>query len=217
MDLTMESCIAGLKARGFVPNHVFDIGGSHGPWTRMALAHWPEARFTVFEPLVEHAATLRTLESDFPQVTCFPFALGREKKQLPLSIYPEFLDTASLAYGGPGSRTVTVERLDDLLADGRTTHAQVIKIDVQGFELEVIAGAQTAIAQAEVVIVETYFFRFAPVMSLFHEMVELMRARGFIVYEIMDPLRRPYDQAVGQCDVCFVRENHALHASNRWA
>lgn len=212
----MENCLHGLKSRGFAPRHIMDIGASHGPWTSTALTQWPASRYTLFEPLREHAETLNNLRATHPGITWFPLALGSRKTDLPISVYPDHLDAASLAYGGPGSRKVTVERLDDLLSDGRTTPADFIKIDVQGFEFEVLKGAQKMIDQTQVMIIETYFFRFAPGMSLFHEMIEHMHSQGFRVYEVFDLIRRPFDQAVGQCDICFVREGHPLIASSAW-
>jgi hypothetical protein len=43
-----------------------------------------------------------------------------------------------------------------------------------------------------------------------------MRDQGFRPYEVVDVLRRPYDGAMGQCDLLFVRENHWLVSSNLW-
>ena len=40
--------------------------------------------------------------------------------------------------------------------------------------------------------------------------------RGFQPYEIVDVLRRPYDGAMGQCDVLFCRRGHWLSAQQRW-
>jgi FkbM family methyltransferase len=216
MELTMESCLRGLHSRGFSPKHVIDIGASHGPWTSAASGLWPNARYTLFEPLAEHAAALDSLSNANPNITWFPCALGSSKSRMPISIYPDHLDAASLTYGGPASRDIAVERLDDYLADGRIQPAQLMKIDVQGFESEVLAGANNALTGVEVAIFETYFFRFAPRMTLFHELVAFMARSNFRVYEVLDPLRRPYDQAIGQCDICFVREGHDLVASSAW-
>lgn len=216
MELTMETCLQNLRARGFSPRHVADIGASHGPWTTSAAALWPAARFTMFEPLAEHAPALDRLCAAQPNFSWFPCALGREKSSLPLSIMPGNLDIASLAYGGPESRTVPVESLDDLLAAGRISPADLVKIDVQGFEHEVLAGAGKFMSTVGVLIMETYFFRFSPQMKLFHEAVAVMHDHGFLVAEVIDPLRRPRDGAVGQCDICFIREGHPLWQSNSW-
>jgi hypothetical protein len=124
---------------------------------------------------------------------------------------------SSFAYGGTGSRPAKVECLDLLLDEGKIPQGDFMKIDVQGFELEVLAGAEKFLQGVQVVIMETYFHRFAPGMSLVHEAVGLMHGKGFQVYEVLDQLRRPHDNAVGQCDICFVREDHVLFGCNSWA
>ena len=213
----MRSCLQGLHARGFRPEHIVDVGASVGSWSILALAHWPTARYSLFEPLVEHTELLEKLRQGCPNVSWFPYALGSQKGELSLSIYPDQLDAASLAYAGPGSRRIPVETLDGLVAAGQIPPAELLKIDVQGFEREVLRGGGQFLQGVAVAIIETYFFHFAPGMTLFHELVAIMHGHGFRVYEVIDPIARPCDGAVAQCDICFVREGHPLVASNAWA
>jgi hypothetical protein len=121
-----------------------------------------------------------------------------------------------LAYSGQSSRMVPIESLDMLVSAEQLFPSQLLKIDVQGFEFEVLAGAEKFLKAVEVAIIETYFFRFAPMMSLVHEMIAYMVARGFRPYELVDQLRRPYDGAPGQCDICFVRATSPLLSVERW-
>src|ERR1700685_57424 len=39
-----------LKAQGFNPRHVVDVGANRGNWTRIALRFFPDARYTLVEP-----------------------------------------------------------------------------------------------------------------------------------------------------------------------
>lgn len=39
-----------LSELGLTPSHIVDVGGNHGNWTRVALAAFPNAKFTLFEP-----------------------------------------------------------------------------------------------------------------------------------------------------------------------
>ena len=52
--------------------------------------------------------------------------------------------------------------LDELLASGRVPQPQFMKLDVQGFELEVLKGATKMLQAAEVVLLEVSFTRFFP-------------------------------------------------------
>ncbi len=211
----MDSCLAGLDARGLSPGCIFDIGAADGGWARHTRSYWPKSDYVLFEPLVERAADLNRLVGEFPQMKWHNCGLGRVRTTLALSLSDNLYES-SFAYGGTSSRDVKVECLDLLLAEGRIPQGDFMKIDVQGFELEVLGGAETFLLGVQVVIMETYYHRFAPRMSLVHESVGFMHARGFRVYEILDQVRRPHDNAIGQCDICFVREGNDLFRSNSW-
>jgi len=93
----------------------------------------------------------------------------------------------------------------------------MMKLDVQGYELTVLEGARKSLEQCQAVILELPFHRFSQSTNIFHEAIFYMVKRGFRPYEIVDVLRRPLDGAMGQCDLLFVKEDHALFADNRWS
>ncbi len=93
---------------------------------------------------------------------------------------------------------------------------QFMKLDVQGYELRVLEGAKNVMEGCELILLELQFFRFSPAMKLMHESIAWMVERGYRPYEIVDTMRRPFDMAMGQCDILFVREENPLVASNQW-
>jgi FkbM family methyltransferase len=212
----MEICIKGLAKRDFIPNVVLDIGAATGQWTRLALKYWPGAKYFLVEPLEERRTALDRLCQEHPNVSYILAAAGAAAGELPIGILPDQLDGSSFLYGDV-HRTVPVEAIDDLLDAGRIEPPQFMKLDVQGYELEVLKGAGRALESCPLVLLELEFFRFTPSMKLVHESIEWMVLRGFRPYEIVDILRRPYDGAMGQCDILFVREDHWLAGNNAWA
>ena len=114
-------------------------------------------------------------------------------------------------------RSVPVVTIDSLLDAAAMAMPNLVKLDVQGFELEVLRGGQRLFGAVEVFIVEASLFRFLPGMPLFHEVIAFMAERGYYAYDFAGSLRRPYDGAPGQTDVCFARDGGILRASDRWA
>ena len=55
-----------------------------------------------------------------------------------------------------------------------------------------------------------------PGILTFIEVVNFMFERGYVVYDFGGYLRRPLDNTVGQCDLCFVKLYGALKKSNGW-
>lgn len=212
----MSAALIGLRARGYVPEIVYDIGAADGSWTRQALAIWPDSNYVCFEPLSERENDLEALRKAHPkQIRIETCGIGDEDGELPIGV-TDFLWDSSFAYSGNSSRSVPVRRLDSLIAKG-LAKPSFMKIDVQGFEKRVLDGGQKAIANADLILMECNFFPFCEDMRTLDVTIAYMSSHGFIPYEFVDYLRRPLDGAMGQCDILFVRQGHKLVSVNKWA
>lgn len=210
--MSMQDCLSGLASRGYHPQCVFDIGAAEGSWTLLARRFWPSARYHLIEPLEEWRAALSRIPGVSYSITGVSDRVGAAV----LGVSRSAPHISSFAYGAEEAREVRVTTLDALVERGDAPAPDFLKIDVQGYERKVLAGAHRVLSACDAVLLETQFFRFAPDMMLVHEATALMAGLGFCVYEIMDPLRRPLDGAMGQCDILFVRENHPLRSDSRW-
>ena len=211
----MDVCLEGLAERGFYPRCVLDVGAAHGGWTRLAMLSWPKAKYFLVEPLAERVPELTALREEFPNVDFINAGAGDEPGELSIGVSAD-LYVSSFVYSGETSRKVPVVMLDGLLREGRLEQPQLMKLDVQGYELKVLEGAREVVENCGLILLETTFFPFAPEMPLVHETVSWMAERGFRPYEIADVLRRPRDGAMAQCDILFAREGHELLSSNDW-
>lgn len=54
-------------------------------------------------------------------------------------------------------------------------------------------------------------------MILLHESIAWMNEQNFQPYEIVNVLRRSLDNAMGQCDILFIRKDHWLLKSQNWS
>lgn len=135
------------RIRTYVPpgRTAVDIGGWLGPWTR-ELARWCTTVHT-FEPQPDLAAFLRRVVP--ANVTVHENAVGEAPGVLPLVIpSAEHGDRALASLGrepGEGAivHQVDVVRLDDM----GFTDVGFVKIDVEGHEREVIAGAHALLSE----------------------------------------------------------------------
>jgi FkbM family methyltransferase len=212
----MDVALRGLADRGYRPKVIYDVGAADGQWTALAFSIWPSARLVCFEPLSERLEALTRLQEAHPgQVDILPCGIGDQDTTLTLAVSAGLFES-SFAYGAEASRAVQVRRLDSLLAEGKIPPPSFVKIDVQGFERRVLEGGGEAFRHAELVLMECQFLPFCPEMRTLDATIADMSARGFIPYEFVDFLRRPLDGAMGQCDLLFVRRQHALVSNLRW-
>lgn len=215
-DLGMDQALRGLADRGFRPAVVFDIGAADGGWALNALRCWPEAKVVCFEPLPARQAALKKIERQSRgQIKHFQCGLGDFDGELEMGVTDD-LWASSFAYAGSSTLKLPVHRLDTLLAEQTIPRPDFIKVDVQGYEQRVLVGGEQTFGLAEAVILECQFLPFCPEMRTLDETITDMSQRGFIPYEFVDFLRRPLDNAMGQCDLLFVRRDHKLVSDHRW-
>jgi len=102
-------------------------------------------------------------------------------------------------------------KLDTLLAD--LPAADFIKLDTQGYELEILKGADRLLSTASAVLMEASLIQINAGAPLLHDVLAFMKERSFITYEIAEIHRRQLDSAMNQIDILFVRENSPLLAN----
>jgi FkbM family methyltransferase len=120
-----------------------DAGANVGVFTiPLALSVGPGGRVLAFEPAAETADRLRENlhRNNLENVGVVEAALGAHRGTTRLSVAE---DSAYSSTGGAGATgvEVPVERLDDVWDDAGRPQVSVLKIDVEGSEADVLAGA----------------------------------------------------------------------------
>jgi hypothetical protein len=99
-------------------------------------------------------------------------------------------------------RKITCIALDDLCRSRAISGTVLLKVDVDGKELDVLQGALETLKITGCAIVETVFFGDGP--NHFRRVADFMAGRGFAIYDIVEPIYRPGDMALWQVDTVFV-------------
>jgi len=218
----MRSLLFELRERGLEAGAVLDVGANAGRWSTMAAEPFPRARFFLIEPQIEMKDSLDTFCERHPGSRWFQAGAGAVPGELPLTIWDDyqgssFLPDPSVPEERSGrQRRVPIVTIDSLVEQRAIVMPDLVKLDVQGFELEALKGATRLFGPVEAFILETSLFRFMPRIPLLHEVVAFMADRHYYAYDFGGWLRRPYDRAVGQTDICFAREKGVLRATDRW-
>ncbi len=145
---------------------VLDVGANSGDYTEAVLRVYPKARAHAFEP---HPLTFQRLMSAVGnRAKCHPMALGSTPGQLKLydsegsteggiraSLSPEALKT--MTSKPLVSVEVEVSTLDFFLKDQKLDRVDFLKIDTEGFEMDVLQGATHALAAGQIGVIQFEF------------------------------------------------------------
>jgi FkbM family methyltransferase len=125
---------------------VYDIGAHHGNWTKAMRKLLPSAEFVLFEANPGNASQLQTVGARYFMAALSDkdgvrrdFYLPRNAATTGASLYKE----QTTHYLGENLQVLelTTQRLDTLAAQHQLPAPDLIKLDVQGAELDVLRGA----------------------------------------------------------------------------
>ena len=195
---------------------VIDVGAHGGEFARMIKRVLPDAAIYSFEPLKDVFQRLEQETKNGSNITAFNYALGdrEETVEIHRSSYAQSSSILPMAQlhkeafpvsADHTSEKIEVKRLDDVLKGVALKPEIAIKIDVQGYEDKVIAGAPDIIAKTKAIIVEVSFRELYEGQPLFETIFELLNGKGFRYMGNLYQLLNPLDGAPLQADALFVR------------
>jgi FkbM family methyltransferase len=206
-----------LKRKNFNPAVIIDIGAYEGLWTKDVLQVYPKARFLMIEAQKNKEEILKSFAKENKGTA---YAISLLSSEDGATKFFEESETASHVttntFQAANTYAISTKTLDVLLRDINFPLPDFLKLDVQGHELEVLKGAVNALAHAEVCLLEVSFLNLGDDPPLLNEVVSFMDNRNFQAYDISHFIRRPFDKALFQIDMFFVKKNSSLVMDTRW-
>lgn len=177
---------------------IVDVGAARGQFALLARRFYPTARIICFEPLPEAQATLQQLFKDDSRVEVHGFALGARSGAATLNVSGQDDSSSLLSIGAtqereyPGTgkvreQAVAIRRLDEVLE--RVAVPALIKIDVQGGELELLRGAGNLLSRFDDIFVECSFTELYDDQSLVTEVLDFLFSHGLQLVGVFDVQR----------------------------
>lgn len=204
--------------RMYRANCVIDVGAHKGQYAQRLRAGGYRGRIVSFEPTPEGFEGLRRAAADDPDWHVHQLALGREEGTAEMNVVPGTLSSilAPTRLGAgrypklqePERVGVQVKRLDSLLDDllaGIRRPRPYLKLDTQGYDLDVFAGTEARIRrfvgmQSEVALMTIY-----EGMPLMPEALAAYREAGFAVAALYPVSRQTRTARVLEFDCVMVR------------
>jgi len=188
----LDPKLTAIASRVLRPGDVaLDIGANLGVMTVLfSRLVGPAGRVLAFEPNPRVLDRTRQTTAKLSNVRLCEFALGPRPDTLQLVAPPENLGLGSLVasndrqeaghwtFGANAERvTVPVERLDDVLAREGVNAVRLVKMDVEGFEPQVLRGAERCLREIRPQVILFEMNETTPVSE--HETFKLLAAAGY--------------------------------------
>jgi len=195
---------------------VIDIGANIGQFALRIRDILPDALIYSFEPLPQvYDQLLHNFRSD-PLFKGYNFALGTSVEESIIYLN-EYSPSSSILKMGNEHKahfdyaiketpvTIKITRLDDIFSDLDLEGPILIKIDVQGFENQVIDGGLEVLNKCKMIIIEVSFKQLYQDQPVFDEIYQKLKSIGFEYSGNYEQLLSPKDGEILQADAIFIK------------
>lgn len=214
-SITSYLMLRSMKQQGFEFATIIDGGANIGQFARAAAENFPSADIICFEPLPDIIEQLTANLSDRVNVRIIGAALGskigttvihRNTSSGASSILEMDLDARKIypKLREIDSFEVPIVTLDHALSINNMRRPILLKLDLQGYELEALRGAPKTLVEIDYVLMEASFRRTYRNEPTFNDLYDLMRDSGLLFVKPLDYLEDNYG-ALSQIDALFVR------------
>ncbi|HEY1600605.1 MAG TPA: FkbM family methyltransferase [Pirellulales bacterium] len=212
----MKESLEFLKRQGWLPTSIIDIGAYVGDWTRMCRTVFPDAEVLMVEAQQNKIGNLKRACVELGAGVSYELALLGP--QTGTNVRFVEMETGSSVFEelSPYKRNYVEKNqvtLDSLIASRGWPNPNFLKLDVQGYELEVLKGGSKAVQHAEVILLESSLLSINKDCPLVFDVLHFMAQSGFRLLDICSLIRRR-DGALWQTDLLFLRCDSQLLPSN---
>jgi len=207
----MTARLRNLRRAGFICSGAIDAGAFDGEWSCAFWKTFSDVPVCMIEPLPAKAAPLADLARNH-RAYFVAAALGNRRGTAHFRIAET--NSQIVEDSEKGSIVVEVTTIDDVLAKMPSFRPNLLKLDLQGYELQALEGC-SHLELFEVIVLEVSILRIGDV-PIFSEVDAFLNDRTFRLYDVIPQYYRPLDGALWQCDAFYVRNDSKLIASRAW-
>ena len=197
---------------------LIDVGANDGSYGTFARKIGFNGQIISFEPIPKIFDKLKARCASDPGWVCYNLALGSEKNRKEMNVashsgFSSLLELTDFAKNRwrasveTHTETVAIERLEDVIIKDFPDFQQrrmLLKMDTQGYDLEVFSGAKKVMSCVYALVSEVSFVHAYKLMPNYHESLKVYEDFGFYVSGLY-PVTRQKDLIIIEADCVMVR------------
>jgi FkbM family methyltransferase len=204
---------------------VFDVGANDGRTVLRLNEPLGRPRILAFEPVSSTYQTLVARTRHLPNVRTFPLALGAAPGSQAIYLHEiGAMNSFSPHWGTSpeGTEVVPISTVDAVMAEQGIDFVHFLKVDTEGYELEVLRGAEAALRSSRIAIIqlEVGVDQIAKPMFSLEEARRYLAERGYLLQGVYNQCRTratappppgtadtpiPRAEVLAYCDALFLR------------
>lgn len=199
-------------------NTLIDIGASSGEFTSNVLLYNNGLRAFLFEPVNKAFKDLHRKYASNKLIRLYNLAIGSQDGEVQFNENDYYYSSSILSMNEDHfaefpqttkfqTHSVRIAKLSSVVDIKDIQRPLMIKIDVQGYEREVISGAKNILTIADFLIIEVSYYELYSNQPLFDEIYNLLKELGFIYKGNLYQIYSSKSSKVLQADALFVRES----------
>jgi FkbM family methyltransferase len=195
---------------------VLDVGANVGKFTNLISDILTDVNIYSFEPLAECFDELTKNTKHLENVKCFNYALGEEQSEITI-YHNEFSPSSSIlkmkelhrdiypSTANSVEEIVQIKDMDSLNDKINWIPKTLMKIDVQGFEINVLKGATSSLNNIDVLIIETLFVELYENQTQFDDIYSFLVKRNFSYRGNHEQIKDPKSGRILWADAVFIK------------
>lgn len=135
---------------------VFDIGANEGQTVKWIKHHQPHAHIFSFEPVAGTFEKLKHQVSGYPDCRLEQMALGETRGEKKIKLFSDYSVLNSLNENAMNhdadaiEEKIVIDTLDNYCKGNNISKIDLLKVDTEGYELNVLQGAEQMLAQKRI-------------------------------------------------------------------
>jgi FkbM family methyltransferase len=192
---------------------IFDVGANVGQTAWGLVRYFPNTRIFCVEPVSSTMLELKSNYGNYHNINFVQLAFGKERSEGEMQLHRNSeLNTLVRTQSRPDDLTgeverVSIETIDQFCDDNSISRVDLIKMDLQGWELDALLGASGMLKRRAIrfIISEVAFRRVDSDMQYFSDLNEFMETMGFQFCGFYNVYRYgPAKEFIGFSDAMYV-------------